>query len=170
VGGDGHVGASANPAAPLSRKLGDPGELRGEMLYRKFGTTGETVSAIDRGITYLGNSSGYNKGLSEETHGDSVVARWLSQPCIPDHEGGWPHATDRATAAGRMVRRLRAERIDLRQFHEVLRLDDPDRIFVPDRALAVALEARKAGKILFIGFIGHKDPHVHLRMLDAAGR
>ncbi len=69
-----------------------------------------------------------------------------------------------------MVRRLRAERIDLRQFHEVLRLDDPDRIFVPDRALAVALEARKAGIILFIGFIGHKDPHVHLHMLDVAGR
>ena len=64
--------------------------------------------------------------------------------------------------------RLRTDTIDLVQFHEVIRLEDPDRIFAPGGALEAAVAAREAGKIRYIGFTGHKDPMVHLRMLEIA--
>jgi aryl-alcohol dehydrogenase-like predicted oxidoreductase len=56
------------------------------------------------------------------------------------------------------------------QFHEVIRLEDPDRIFAPGGAMEAMLEAKKAGKVRYIGFTGHKDPIVHLRMLDTAAQ
>jgi len=66
------------------------------------------------------------------------------------------------------LRRLQTEHIDLMQFHEVIRLEDPDRIFATGGAIEAMLEARQAGKIRYIGFTGHKDPFVHLRMLETA--
>ena len=54
------------------------------------------------------------------------------------------------------------------QFHEVIRLEDPDRIFADGGAMEAMLEAKKAGKVRYIGFTGHKDPYVHLRMLGEA--
>ena len=68
------------------------------------------------------------------------------------------------------LRRLRTDHVDLWQFHEVLRFEDPNRIFAANGALKVAMYARKAGKIRFIGFTGHKDPHVHLYMLQIAAQ
>src|SRR5436189_68257 len=62
----------------------------------------------------------------------------------------------------------RVSRIDLMQFHEVIRLEDPDRIFAEGGAFEAMVEAQKAGKVRYIGFTGHKDPLVHLRMLDLA--
>jgi aryl-alcohol dehydrogenase-like predicted oxidoreductase len=64
--------------------------------------------------------------------------------------------------------RLQTDMIDLVQFHEVIRMEDPDRIFAPGGALEAAVAARQAGKIRYIGFTGHKDPAVHLRMLETA--
>ncbi|HEY0162235.1 MAG TPA: aldo/keto reductase, partial [Edaphobacter sp.] len=64
--------------------------------------------------------------------------------------------------------RLQTDMIDLVQFHEIIRMEDPDRIFAPGGAIEGAIEARKAGKIRYIGFTGHKDPAVHLRMLETA--
>jgi len=64
--------------------------------------------------------------------------------------------------------RLRTDHVDLMQFHEVIRLEDPDRIFVEGGAMEAMLAARQAGKVRFIGFTGHKDPYVHLRMLEIA--
>jgi predicted aldo/keto reductase-like oxidoreductase len=64
--------------------------------------------------------------------------------------------------------RLQTDMIDLVQFHEVIRLEDPDRIFAPGGAIEAAIAARQAGKIRYIGFTGHKDPAVHLRMLETA--
>ena len=64
--------------------------------------------------------------------------------------------------------RLQTDHIDLWQFHEVLRFDDPDRIFAPGGAIETALAAQKAGKIRYIGFTGHKDPAIHLYMMQAA--
>jgi predicted aldo/keto reductase-like oxidoreductase len=64
--------------------------------------------------------------------------------------------------------RLQTDMIDLVQFHEVIRLEDPDRIFAPGGAIEAAVAARQAGKIRYIGFTGHKDPFVHLRMLETA--
>ena len=64
--------------------------------------------------------------------------------------------------------RLQTDVIDLVQFHEVIRMEDPDRIFAVGGAIEAAVAAQKAGKIRFIGFTGHKDPAVHLRMLETA--
>src|SRR3984893_11019257 len=66
------------------------------------------------------------------------------------------------------LKRLQTDHIDLMQVHEVIRLEDPDRVFSPGGTMEALEEARKAGKIRFIGFTGHKDPIVHLRMLDTA--
>ena len=68
------------------------------------------------------------------------------------------------------LERLQTDVIDLLQHHEVLRLEDPDRIFAEGGAQEAMLEAKKAGKIRFIGFTGHKDPLVHLRMLEVAAK
>jgi predicted aldo/keto reductase-like oxidoreductase len=68
------------------------------------------------------------------------------------------------------LRRLQTDRIDLLQHHEIIRLEDPDRVFAPNGAQEALLEARKAGKLRYIGFTCHKDPVVHLRMLESAQR
>lgn len=64
--------------------------------------------------------------------------------------------------------RLQTDVIDLVQFHEIIRMEDPDRIFAAGGAIEAAVAAKKAGKIRYIGFTGHKDPAVHLRMLETA--
>src|SRR5207245_2862869 len=85
-----------------------------------------------------------------------------------------PHALmaeTRETAARQIeeaLKRLQTYRIDLMQFHEIIRLEDPDRIFAPGGAIEAMLEAKRSGKIRYIGFTGHKDPFVHLRMLEIA--
>ena len=66
------------------------------------------------------------------------------------------------------LRRLQTDRIDLVQHHEILRYEDPHRIFDEEGANAALVEARQAGKLRYIGFTGHKDPHIHLHMLEVA--
>src|SRR5258708_29372408 len=68
------------------------------------------------------------------------------------------------------LRRLQTDRIDLLQFHEVIRMNDPDRIFAPGGGMEAALDAKKAGKIRYIGFTGHKSPQIHLHMLETASK
>jgi predicted aldo/keto reductase-like oxidoreductase len=68
------------------------------------------------------------------------------------------------------LRRLQTDHVDLIQHHEVIRFDDPDRIFAEGGAHEAVLEAKKAGKVRYIGFTGHKDPHVHLYMLEVAAK
>src|SRR6266851_4673582 len=63
------------------------------------------------------------------------------------------------------LKRLQTDHIDLMQMHEIIRLEDPDRIFSDGGAMEALVEAKQAGKIRYIGFTGHKDPFVHLRML-----
>jgi len=189
AGHGGQVGAAGLP------RLTDPGELRGEMLYRKLGATGERVSAIgfggshfskpgieeaesirlchaaiDRGMTFMDNSWDYNKGVSEERMGAA-----LSQGGYRDKVFLMSKVDGRTRQSAQQqldesLRRLKTDRLDLWQFHEVLRFDDPDRIFADDGAIQVALDARRAGKIRYIGFTGHKDPRIHLYMLDVAAR
>ena len=165
------------------------------MLYRKLGRTGETVSAIgmggsyvgaatltdqeaiklvhqaiDRGITFLDNSWDYNDGRSEMRMGEA-----LSQSGYRDKvflmtkiDGRTKQvAHDQLTDS---LTRLKTDHIDLLQFHEVLRFDDPDRIFNPGGALEAVMAAKKAGKIRYVGFTGHKDPHIHLYMLEVAAK
>src|ERR1039457_2396821 len=66
--------------------------------------------------------------------------------------------------------RLETDHIDLMQYHENIRMEDPDRFFAEDGPLEALMEAKKAGKIRYIGFTGHKDPVIHLRMLEVAAQ
>src|SRR5204863_3773438 len=66
------------------------------------------------------------------------------------------------------LKRLETDHVDLMQFHENIRLEDPDRFFADGGAHEAVLEAKKAGKIRYVGFTGHKDPVVHLRMMELA--
>ena len=68
------------------------------------------------------------------------------------------------------LRRLQTDHIDLVQHHEIIRYEDPHRIFDPEGAQAALLDARRAGKLRYIGFTGHKDPHIHLHMLQVAAQ
>jgi len=68
------------------------------------------------------------------------------------------------------LKRLQTDVVDLMQFHEVIRMDDPEKIFAPGGSLEAMKEAKKAGKVRFIGFTGHKDPSIHLHMLSVAAK
>jgi uncharacterized protein len=74
------------------------------------------------------------------------------------------------TQLNESLRRLQTDRIDLLQFHEAIRDSDPDRVFAEGGATEAVLEAKKAGKVRFIGFTGHKSPDIHLKMLATASK
>ena len=122
-------------------------------------------TAIDEGITFLDNAWEYHDGGAEEVMGQALAmdgyrkkAFLMTKCCARDHETAKKHLED-------SLRRLQTDVIDLWQFHEINYDNDPDWIF--DRGvLKAALEARKEGKVRHIGFTGHKDPRIHLRMLD----
>lgn len=162
------------------------------MLYRGLGATGERVSAIglggwhlalsyvdeplalrivrsaiDRGITFLDNSWDYNDGASETRMGKALRDGYRDKAFLMTKIDG---RSKRAAARqlDESLRRLRTDHIDLVQHHEVIRFDDPHRIFDPEGANAALVEARAAGKIRYIGFTGHKDPHIHLHTLQVA--
>jgi predicted aldo/keto reductase-like oxidoreductase len=164
------------------------------MIYRTLGRTGERVSAIglggyhigrpslqeqdaiqlirqavDRGITFLDNCWDYNDGASELRMGKALVDGYRNKVFLMTKIDGRTKAAA-AQQIDESLKRLQTDHVDLMQFHEVIRLEDPDRIFAPGGALEAVLAARKAGKIRYIGFTGHKDPLVHLRMLEVAAQ
>jgi predicted aldo/keto reductase-like oxidoreductase len=185
----------ADNSADISRiPIGSaPGTLHGEMLYRKLGTTGVEVSAIglggshfgspqlseqesirllheavDRGITFMDNSWDYHDGQSEVKMGKALTqGGYRNKVFLMTKIDG---RTKEAAAAqiNESLKRLQTDHLDLLQHHEVLRFDDPDRIFAEGGAMEAVLDAKKAGKLRFIGFTGHKDPRVHLYMLEVA--
>jgi aryl-alcohol dehydrogenase-like predicted oxidoreductase len=124
-------------------------------------------SALDRGITFLDNCWDYNQGKSEIRMGKALADGYRDRAFLMTKIDG---RTKEAAALqiDESLARLRTDRIDLVQFHEIVRFDDPDRIFAEEGAIHAALDAKKAGKIRYIGFTGHKDPHIHLRMLEVA--
>ncbi len=163
------------------------------MVYRELGTTGERVSAIgmggfhlgkqssadesialcrrgiDSGITFLDNCWDYNDGLSEVRMGRALADGYRQKVFLMTKmDGRTKEAYSKQLEES--LGRLRTDVIDLVQFHEVIRMEDPDRIFAEGGAMEGALEARSAGKIRYIGFTGHKDPAVHLRMLEMAAK
>jgi len=166
-------------------------EIRVQMPYRPLGRTGEMVSlvglggyhigiqkeeqesirlirtAIDNGINFLDNSWDYNDGISDIRMGKALQDGYRQKVFLMTKIDG----QDKKTAAGQLeecLRRLQTDTIDLLQFHEIIRLEDADRIFARGGALEAVLDARKAGKVRFIGFTGHKSPAVHLKMLQTA--
>lgn len=164
----------------------------GEMIYRPLGRTGEKVSAIgvggwhlslpkvdeqlalrivrtalDRGINFLDNSWDYNDGVSEIRMGHALQDGYRQRAFLMTKIDGRTKK-EAAKQLDESLRRLQVDTIDLVQHHEIIRFEDPDRIFADDGAHAALLEAKKAGKIRYIGFTGHKDPRIHLYMLEVA--
>jgi len=163
------------------------------MIYRKLGHTGERVSAIglggyhigvpadeqegiriirtaiDRGITFLDNSWDYHDGGSEVRMGKALKDGYRSRVFLMTKYNG--RTREAATKQiDESLKRLQVEVIDLIQFHENIRMEDPDRYFAEGGAHEAVMAAKTAGKIRYIGFTGHKDPAVHLRMLDVAAQ
>lgn len=195
-------GANATPNPnqinpPLDQRnllrVTDPGEMRGDMLYRELGSTGEKVSAlglggshigkppvdealairliqaaIDRGLTFMDNSWDYNDGQSELRMGKALAqSGYRKKAFVMTKLDG--RTKEAATAQlNTSLKRLQTDHIDLIQHHEVIRFDDPDRIFAKGGSMEALLEAKKAGKVRYIGFTGHKDPRIHLYMLSKA--
>jgi aryl-alcohol dehydrogenase-like predicted oxidoreductase len=124
-------------------------------------------SAIDRGITFMDNSWDYNEGKSEIRVGKALRDGYRNKVFLMTKIDG-RSKREAARQLDESLKRLQTDHIDLVQHHEVIRFEDPDRIFDPEGANAALLEARKAGKLRFIGFTGHKDPHIHLYMLEVA--
>jgi predicted aldo/keto reductase-like oxidoreductase len=164
----------------------------GDMIYRTLGSTGERVSAIglggahigratisddasiqlqrraiDRGITFFDNCWDYNNGRSEEMMGRALRDGYRNKVFLMTKVDGRTKAAC-ASQIDESLRRLQTDHVDLMQFHEIIRLEDPDRIFAEGGAMEAMLDAKKAGKLRYIGFTGHKDPIAHLRMQDIA--
>jgi predicted aldo/keto reductase-like oxidoreductase len=159
--------------------------------YRKLGRTGERVSlvglggyhigmqsdeqdsikiirtALDGGINFLDNCWDYNGGNSEIRMGKALRDGYRQKAFLMTKIDG---QTKKAAAAqiDESLQRLQTDHIDLLQFHEVIRMTDPERIFAPGGGMEAALEAKKAGKVRYIGFTGHKNPAMHLHMLETA--
>src|SRR5579863_27273 len=187
-----HVSTKENSAMNQIPLTSSPGTRKGEMLYRTLGRTGERVSAIgmggfhiaqhgltedesvrlvraavDRGITFMDNSWDYNEGQSEVRMGKALKDGYRQKVFLMTKiDGRTKEVAERQIET--CLERLQTDHIDLVQHHEVIRFDDPDRIFAEGGAQEAMLAAKKAGKIRYIGFTGHKDPHIHLYMLKVA--
>lgn len=123
-------------------------------------------AAIDEGLTFFDNAWDYHEGHSEEVMGRALAMDGkreqvflMTKNCERDYKGSMRCLDD-------SLRRLKTDRIDLWQFHELVYDNDPDWI-LERGGLRAAIEARQQGKVRFIGFTGHKDPRIHLKMLEA---
>ena len=124
-------------------------------------------AAIDQGVNFLDNCWDYNDGQSELRMGKALRDGYRRRAFLMTKIDG----REKKTATQQIeesLRRLETSHIDLLQFHEVIRMDDPDRIFAAGGAMEAVLEAKKAGKLRYIGFTGHRSPAVHLKMLATA--
>jgi predicted aldo/keto reductase-like oxidoreductase len=162
----------------------------GEIPRRKLGRTGVEVSALtlggfhigsqkdeqqsiriiqeamDAGVNFLDNAWEYNNGVSEERMGKALQGRrdkafLMTKVCT--------HGRDRKVAMQQLeqsLRRLKTDRIDLWQVHEVVYDNDPEKHFAKGGVIEALEEAKRAGKVRFVGFTGHKDPAIHLKMLS----
>jgi aryl-alcohol dehydrogenase-like predicted oxidoreductase len=124
-------------------------------------------SAIDNGINFMDNCWDYNEGASEERMGKALKDGYRDRVFLMTKIDGRTKK-DAAKQLDESLERMQTDHIDLVQHHEILRFEDPHRIFAREGANAALLEAREAGKISFIGFTGHKDPQIHMHMLDVA--
>jgi len=127
-------------------------------------------SGIDQGINFMDNCWDYNKGISEERMGKALKDGGYRQRVflMTKIDGRTKEAA--AKQIDESLKRLQTDHVDLLQFHEVIRYEDPDRIFAQGGAIEAFQDAKKAGKTRYIGFTGHKDPHIHLYMLEVADK
>jgi len=123
--------------------------------------------AIDRGINFLDNSWDYNDGASEVRMGRALKDGYRQRAFVMTKIDGRSRV-EATRQLNESLRRLGTDCIDLVQHHEVIRFEDPHRIFDETGANAALIEAQQAGKLRYIGFTGHKDPRIHLYMLEVA--
>src|ERR1700723_3471725 len=176
--------------APMNRPA-LASESKNGIPYRTLGRTREKVSLIglggyhlgkqadtqesirlirtglDEGVNFLDNCWDYNGGESEVRMGNALRDGYRHKAFLMSKIDGRTKAAA-TSQINESLRRLETDRIDLMQFHEVIRETDPDRIFAEGGGMEAILEAQKAGKIRFIGFTGPKSPDIHLKMLDTA--
>lgn len=161
--------------------------------YRTLGHTGQRVSSIgmggfhlgkpalsqkdaiklihtglDRGLNFLDNSWDYNEGESERRMGKALKEEGYRQRAFLMTKIDGRTKESAAKQINESLKRLETDHVDLLQFHEVIRFEDPNRIFAEDGAIEAFREAQKAGKTRYIGFTGHKDPRIHLYTLEVA--
>jgi aryl-alcohol dehydrogenase-like predicted oxidoreductase len=164
------------------------------MIFRHLGSTGEKVSAIgvggwhlglkrvdeqlairivrsaiDGGVNFLDNCWDYNDGTSEIRMGKALRDGYRGKALLMTKIDGRSRK-EASRQLDESLRRFGVDHIDLVQHHEILRYEDPHRIFDEDGANAALIDARDAGKIRYIGFTGHKDPRIHLYMLEVAAQ
>ena len=162
----------------------------GDMLYRTFGRTGQKISAIglggyhigtlpseresiqlirsaiDQGITFMDNCWDYHDGKSERWMGNALRDGYRDKVFLMSKIDGQTREAA-ARQIDESLQRLQTDRVDLMQFHEMIRPEDPGRVFGEGGAMEAMQAARKAGKVRFIGFTGHKSPDIHLKMIEA---
>ncbi|HWT03250.1 MAG TPA: aldo/keto reductase [Pyrinomonadaceae bacterium] len=163
-----------------------------EMTYRVLGDTGERVSAIgvggwhlglehvddqlavriirtaiDRGINFMDNSWDYFDGVSERRMGEALRDGYRERAFLMTKIDGRSRQ-EAFRQLDESLKRLGVDCIDLVQHHEIIRYEDPHRIFDEEGAHSALVEARQAGKLRYIGFTGHKDPRIHLHALEVA--
>jgi len=183
---------AADAATAAAADLPTPATTRsGDMQFRTLGRTREKVSivgvggshigkqndeqesiriirtAIDRGVNFMDNSWDYNEGKSEERMGKALRDGYRNKVFLMTKIDGRTQESA-AKQIDESLTRLQTDRIDLMHFHEVIRMEDADRIFGEKGAVQAILAAQKAGKVRYVGFTGHKDPAVHLRTLEVA--
>jgi aryl-alcohol dehydrogenase-like predicted oxidoreductase len=140
--------ASTNP-----RKMSEAESLR--LIQR----------AIDEGITFMDNAWDYHDGVAEERMGKALAEGSRRDKVFLMTKVCGRTAKEAASNLEDSLRRLKTDRIDLWQFHEMVYDNDPDWVFADDGAIHTALKAVKEGKVRYLGFTGHKDPIIHLKML-----
>lgn len=125
-------------------------------------------SGLDRGLNFLDNSWDYNEGESERRMGKALKEEDYRQRAFLMTKIDGRTKESAAKQIDESLKRLQTDHVDLLQFHEVIRFEDPNRIFAEDGAIEAFREAKKAGKTRYIGFTGHKDPRIHLYTLEVA--
>jgi aryl-alcohol dehydrogenase-like predicted oxidoreductase len=185
----GTIAAALTAALPCSAVASDESSV--DMPYRKLGRTGENVSllgiggahlgkpktdaeavrivraAIDNGVNFMDNCWDYNAGNSELRMGKALRDGYRGKVFLMTKIDGH----DAKTAQQQLnesLQRLQTDHLDLLQFHEIIRMSDPGHIFASGGAIEAVIDARRAGKVRYIGFTGHKDPQIHLKMLETA--
>jgi aryl-alcohol dehydrogenase-like predicted oxidoreductase len=166
---------AAESGVPL-RTLGRTGEKvscigLGGAHIGKQSTEEESIriirSALDNGINFLDNCWDYNDGRSEVRMGKALRDGYRAKAFLMTKIDG--RTREAATQQlEESLRRLQTDHIDLLQFHEVIRMTDPEHIFAPGAGMEAIVAAQKAGKVRYIGFTGHKSPDIHLKMLETA--
>lgn len=191
-GGRSSGGAEMTDPANVEHSLSPPPTTRrGDMLYRKLGRTDEEVSliglggfhigtikdpgesekfirsAIDRGITFLDNCWAYHEGESEVRMGRALRDGYRDKVFLMTKIEGRTKDSA-ARQIDESLSRLGVDHVDLLQLHEVIRVEDADRTFEEGGAIEALREAQQKGRCRYLGFTGHKDPFIHMRMLDVA--